>query len=431
MTRLLANGIIERHPAIEYAMLSFLRLLERFERAMFGRLPEAVRFNARVELAASVLYGAFFAASLAFLPVVLRRLGADASQLALYITLTYVGNLLSPLSLLLLRKRSALDVTTIVWGIGRSIFALGIFVTQPNMLLGIAGLFWIAEMLPGPAYSQIVRQCYPSAYRGRAMSGTRVGMTIAVLVLTPLAGQLLDIYGHQLLLAGAAFLGVLSLIVFAYLRPIEPAGPPPAALSLKRMLAIVRLDRRFTIYLLAMTVYGLGGVMPMALYPIVQVSRLQLSYSQIGLLALVQSLFWLIGYFFWGRLLDRQGSVWVLRIAMILAAVVPFTYIWANTALLLVPAFVAQGLLQGAFELGATNTAIDLAVDGQVLEYSAIQTATIGLRGMLAPFIGAALIQIGITESWLFTGCVTLILAAVLMMGLVQSRSKWHPGKPV
>ena len=43
------------------------------------------------------------------------------------------------------------------------------------------------------------------------------------------------------------------------------------------------------------------------LYPLVQVDRLQLSYSQIGLLGLVESLTWCLSYLLWGRTIDRRG----------------------------------------------------------------------------------------------------------------------------
>lgn len=411
-------------------MAHFANLLARLEQALFGRLPEHVRHNTRVELLASILYGGFFAGTLAFLPVVLRRLGADTSQLALYVTLTYVGQLFAPLSLTILRHMPALKFASVVWGAGRGIFVMALFVTDSRWLLVLAGLFWIAEMLPSAAYAQIMRQVYPPRARGRAMSGVRIGMTIAVLILTPLAGYFLDQFGYQLLLALGGIFGAVSAIVFAALRPVEPPGPPPTSLPPRAMIALLRSDRRFSWYLLALTIYGLGSVMALPLFPIVQVSRLGLSYSQIGLLGVAQSLFWLVGFFFWGRLLDQRGGVWMLRLGMILAGVVSFTYIWAVDPWTLLPAFVAQGLLQGAFELGIMNTAIDLADKGRVLEYTALQALSVGVRGIVAPFISAGLIGLGLPDRSVFAICVALIAAAVLMMGRIQTPARVAPDPP-
>jgi sugar phosphate permease len=170
-----------------------------------------------------------------------------------------------------------------------------------------------------------------------------------------------------------------------------------------------------------MTVYGLGGVMALPLYPVVQVTRLGLSYTEIGVLGLAQSATWLLGFLYWGRLLDRRGAVWVLRVNMGLAALVPLTYIFAGNAWALLPAFLAQGLIQGGFELGVTNTAIGLAERGRVMEYTALQTAVIGLRGMAAPLIGAALLGAGTPDTTVFGLSVALVLAGWVMMGYIRS----------
>jgi hypothetical protein len=53
---------------------------------------------------ATLAYAIFFAGALSFFPVILRRLGADTNQLALYVTLTYLGSVLTPLGLRLTRN---------------------------------------------------------------------------------------------------------------------------------------------------------------------------------------------------------------------------------------------------------------------------------------------------------------------------------------
>jgi MFS family permease len=403
------------------ASLSYFLL--QVERWLFGRLPEDVRFNARLELVATLAYGIFFAGSLSFFPVILRRLGADTNQLALYVTLTYLGSVLTPLGLRLTRNLPPMSVTTWGWALGRSLFALAIFATGPVELLIIVGVFWIAETIPVPSYIQIMQRIYPPAFRGRAMAGVRMGMTIVILLVTPLFGWLLDHVGFKILFGIAALFGVLSGNIFGYARMVTTARTQQAAPSRSRgLLQLLREDRRFAFYLLVLTVYGFGSVMALPLFPIVQVNRLQLSYTQIGTLGLVQSSFWLIGFIFWGRLLDRHGSIWLLRVAMTLAALVSLTYMFATNIWLLVPAFIIQGLMQGAFDLGVTNASIELAGPERVMEYSALQTATIGVRGMIAPFISAWLLNHGIADTVVFGICVALIFAGALMMGPLMPR---------
>lgn len=403
-------------------MQSFpLLILRRLERLLIGSYPEPVRANVRVELFASFWYGLFFAASLTFFPVILRRLGATSFELALYVIFSYIGQTLSPLSLALLRRTSPLRFSIIAWSFGRGLLLCGALLTEAPWLLALAALFWIAEALPSPAYAHIIQQIYPPRYRGRAMSAVRIGVALVVLVATPIAGWALDQVGHQPLFALAAIFGVASSLVFSRIRPVDGAAEPASQPALRALLPIVRRDRRFVLYLLVLTIYGLGAVMALPLYPIVQVSRLQLSYTTIGYLSLVQSIFWLAGFFVWGRLLDRYGPLWVLRLSILLAAFVPLTYVWAGNAWMLLPAFICQGLMQGGFELGITTGVIDLAERGHVMEYTALQAATIGVRGMLAPLLGALLLGAGMSETLVLGIAVGLVALSWVMLGAVRS----------
>jgi len=385
------------------------------ERALVGRVPSAVGFNVRVELWASVAYGVFHAACLGFMPVVLRREGASAEALALYVAFTYIGLVIAPLSMVALRHISPMRLSVWCWGLGRGALLLAFAFGGAPWLLVLTAIMWILESIPSPAYSRIMEQGYPREYRGRAMAGIRVGMALTVLVLTPLAGWALDAIGHRWLFPVAAVFGVGSVLIFGRMRLVDSPGEPQARPSMAAMLPILRRNRPFRWFLIALTLYGLGGVLPVALYPIVQVTRLGLSYTEIGALGLVQSLFWLAGFFLWGRALDRHGPLPVLIVSVALAACVPFAYIWANSAWALLPAFIAQGLLQGGFELGVTNTTIALAERGRVLEYAALQTFTIGVRGLLAPLIGTLLLQAGTDTAWLFGGAAIAMVASIPM----------------
>jgi hypothetical protein len=58
-----------------------------------------------------------------------------------------------------------------------------------------------------------------------------------------------------------------------------------------------------------------------------------------------------------------------------------------------------------------------MADPDSVVEYSALQATIIGLRGMLAPFIGIGLVGLGLPEQWIFAiGC-AFIAAGWLTLG--------------
>ena len=86
-------------------MPSMLATIGRqLEQALTGRLPADVRHNLRIETVASIAYGIFYAIAISFLPVVLRRMGASSSLLALYAAQTYLGSILATFTVLLIRR---------------------------------------------------------------------------------------------------------------------------------------------------------------------------------------------------------------------------------------------------------------------------------------------------------------------------------------
>jgi len=397
---------------------------QQLEQALTGRLPADVRHNLRIETVASIAYGIFYAIAISFMPVVLRRIGASSSLLAIYTAQTYLGSILATFAVLLIRRYHPLAFAVVCWLLSRSLLLWVFLITDASWLLALTAAFWLLEGIPGPAYARIIQAIYPVRYRGRALAVARVGMVLALLIATPLAGMGLDHFGHRVLFPIAGCLGVLSTLLFTRLR-IDPAAlPPQQRRSLSSIWAILGQNRRFTIYLISFSIYGLGFLMGLPFFAIVQVDRLQLSYTELGYLGLVQSLCWLLGNMYWGRQVDRHGGVWVLRANIAIAVVVPFSYIWAFNTWTLLPAFIAHGIISAGMDLGVLSTGIELATPESVSEYSALQSTIIGLRGMVGPFVGVGLLKLGVSEPMIFAlGCM-LIASAWLYMGRIMPSAR-------
>ena len=122
----------------------------RLELALTGRLPDDVRRNLRIETIASIAYGIFFAAALSFMPVVLRRLGASSTLLAIYTAQTYLGSVLSTLGVLLMRRRRPLAFAATCWLLARSLLLPTLLIAQAELAAGADRAFWLLEGIPRP-----------------------------------------------------------------------------------------------------------------------------------------------------------------------------------------------------------------------------------------------------------------------------------------
>jgi MFS family permease len=393
----------------------------RLESSLVGELNEIVRKNMRIELWAALAYGAFYAATLPFVPVILRRTGASVEMIAFYTSQQFVGSVLTAFSIVLMRRRRTMNIITLSWLLGRALFLFYAFIIDPLWMLILGTLFWLLEAFPNPGYTRILQKIYPDYVRGKVMSLVRVGRILAVVLVTPLAGWALDHVGYRVLFPIGALLGISATLLFARLDVNEGPLPARKTRTLPELWRILRDDRRFAYYLQCFAFYGTGTLMSWTVFPLVQVDRLHLSYSELGLLGLAQSLFWLLGYIFWGRVVDQRGGLYVLRLNCVIAMLAPLSYLWATEGWMLAPAFIAQGVINAGWDMGLINAGIQLADPDRVTEYAAVQGTVVGLRGMIVPYVSVGLHALGLPLGGIFITSICLMAVAWVMFGRVEA----------
>lgn len=389
---------------------------------LIGPLPSSIHRTLRIDMLHTSLYG-FLAAILPFVSVILRRQGASPMEVAAYFSLSYVGLVSAGIGMWLMRRFGTRRVTVACWLVSRASFLLAALAVNSTGLLALTGIFWLLDGWTGPAYMETIRAVYPDAQRGRILAVARLGMVLVVLFFTPAAGWILDHLGYAVLLPVGGLAGIGAALVFSRVmaRAGEALRLPPA--DRRPAARLLRANPRFALYLCGMLLFGLGGLIPMSLYPVVQVDRLNLSYTEVGLLGVAQSLAWLSGYLVIGRLVDRLGSARSLQLVFVVNALVMLPYIWATQGWMLLPSYIASGLVSAGVDVAVLSTVIQLAEPGRVADYSAMNSTLIGARGLFAPFIGPALLAIGVAPAAVFAlGAACTLGAAGVMVAVARTR---------
>lgn len=399
--------------------LSYLaRLQMHFEMWLVGPLDPDVRRNMYVDIRAACTHS-LMSTVITFLPIILRRSGASTQQVAYYFAITALGLLTTNISVWLMRRWGMKRVALICWLLGRGSFLLTAIAFNSTSLLVIFTFFWVMEAWPSPAYVQTIQLIYPIQQRGRILAAVRVGFVALILVFTPFAGSILDHWGYRALLPLAGLSGIGSTLTFFSLMrkvPITMAEPSHNGSSSWH---ILQTDSRMPFYLGGVFLFGLGALMASPLFPIVQVDRLNLSYTVVGLLGFVQSLFWFLGYLFGGRILDRIGGLRSLQIVFAVNALVILPYIWATQGWMLLPSFIVAGLVTAGADLAILYTVSNLAGPERVPEYAALNSIISGFRGLLGPLIGSMLVSIGWSYGAVFILSAGLTLAGAGMLAFI------------
>ncbi len=395
------------------------RLQLHLEMWLVGPLDADVRQKMQVDMRAARIHSVMSTA-ITFIPIILRRSGATTEQVAYYFAITALGLLTTNISVWFMRRWGMKRVALICWLVGRGSFLLTAIAFNATSLLIIFTFFWLLEAWPAPAYVQTIQVIYPIQQRGRILAAVRVGFVALILIFTPLAGWILDHWGYRALLPLAGISGIGSTLIFFSLMKKLPDTLVDLPRRTISPFHIIQTDRRMPFYLGGIFLFGLGALMASPLYPIIQVDQLNLSYTAVGLLGFVQSLFWFIGYLFGGRILDRLGGMRSLQIVFAMNTLVMLPYIWATQGWMLLPSFIAAGLVTAGADLAILYTVSNLAGPEHVPAYAALNSTISGIRGLLGPFFGLLLISYGWQYWQIFVLSAGLTLTGAIV--LTQAR---------
>jgi len=100
-----------------------------------------------------------------------------------------------------------------------------------------------------------------------------------------------------------------------------------------------------------------------------------------------------------------------------LRSFIPICYFFASSIWYIVPASIISGFIMGAGELSRVHFITNRAKSKDIPTYQGIDFTLMGLRGVIAPFLGVALMYwIGIESVFIISFC--LIAISSLMMFL-------------
>lgn len=381
------------------------------DQALAGR----VRANFRFDLVSAIFGAALFGFVVPFMPIIVRRQGGSEFEVSLVVAAAFIGHAITPLGAYVLSGRPAVRTITAVSALARVAFLVGILTSPTPLLLATSYvLFWVVALSTISAYTTLLQGMYPDDQRATAMGRVRVGASLAGIVAATAGGALIDLTGErQLILAGAVGVSLLGTVSFAFIRPDDRHREPRAESPL-RLVPMVLADRVFRRYLLAFTVLGFGNLMGATLYPLLLVDRYDASPTFVGLYTATSAAFTMLGYFFWGRRIDRGSSLSITLWNFLLVLGLPLTYLVAPEAVYLLPAAAITGFTLAAGDLTFFTNMVELAPRGKAADYMSAQSFVLGVRGTIAPFAASALLLA--TDATTLLGIVLTLMAVGLVL---------------
>ena len=383
-------------------------------------MPSRVRRNFRIDVFSAICAGTFVSVLVAFMPVVVRRMGGTPTDVAIVVGAPFVGHLLAPFFTYLLAHLPPVRVVAGTSTLARLLFLAGVLLaTTPLMLALTTVAFWVVTISNVAAYTALMRGIYPDRERAHVMGKVRVGASLAGIVSAALAGLYIDLVAAQLVFAAAALLSLPGSIAFFRIEHTSHGGfgtRRPA----REIARGVWADRRYRRLMLSFLIFGWGNLMNFAVFPIMLVDHFDAPNTFIGILSAAQSATMIVAYVVVGRLIDRGSSLRQTFIGTLLILLVPLGYLVAPTYWLLLPIAVVAGIAQASGELTYHTNIVQMAPPDRIAEYAAAQSLLLGIRGTLAPFAASALLGIFSVQFVLAVGLAFMVAGTIVMFGAVR-----------
>jgi len=360
----------------------------------------AVRRALRIDISVTLLFTLFAGLTTPFIGLILRReLGASAFQLSVLASGSAACLLLSLALARVVDSRHPLPY--LVWPtfLARGLFVLVPFIESPWPFVGVLVAGTLLSTISSPAQTAVIEQVYPRAERGRALGTVRVIGAIAAIGLALATGYLFGQFGYRWVFAVAGVLGMAAALRARRLPVPDAPGAAPVhpRTHLVEAWRTVRADRAFQRALLGSFVFGSGIWLMMPATPILLADVVKATPGQVGVLAAAGGVAALVGNLMWGRLADRRSSVRALRLVYSLGTLTPVIYyvcsLTAATPWVLIIATVAESLMHTGLDLVWMLAIIELGGKERTTQYAAIGATLAGVRGLIGPLVGAAVIE--------------------------------------
>ncbi|MCL6429449.1 MAG: MFS transporter [Anaerolineae bacterium] len=247
-----------------------------------------------------------------------------------------------------------------------------------------------------PAWTALSAAIVPEEVRGRYFSSRTFVMTLATLLVVPLAGRLISAVGapggYQLSFALGLAAGLVAILLYSRI-PVA-AGPrdgEASSLPLRKLLAEVRRHSEFLRFLLISMLLNVSVQIVGPFFSVYVVRELGADVGFVGIMTTVQTAATLIGTRFFGPLADRRGLRWAMTRTGPLIALLPMLWLTVREPWQVLPINLLGGFAWAGYNLAVFNMLLATTPDDERPLYSALYNTGAALTTVLGPLVGGFL----------------------------------------
>ncbi len=347
--------------------------------------------NLSLDLVAAIGVGVSGALVSSLLPTIARRGGLAPLGLAVLAATPFLTNLLSVFA-----GRVGPRTTrqfALLRAVGAGSLAVLLVLSPAVVIIAVALVFWVSVSFSSPFQLRLWGATYPARMRGRVVGFLGTGRAAAAALAALIGGLLADRLGGPPAVALAGIVGAVCALAYAGFR--ASAAAAPVAYSARESIRAMRRRPTLGRVALAQGFFGGGFIAAGPLFALVNVDRLNLSLSDVGIIGVLSAVATTVSFLIWGAVSDRVDGLAPMRFGSIIGLCGLLAYAVAPGVAVLWLAAVAIGTSNSSIEIGVAGV---ISAETPLASRAAAMSgwnAITGARGLVAPFVMSALVQVG------------------------------------
>ena len=348
-------------------------------------------------------------------------LGLTEAHIATLASISALGGLIQPFSLLLTnriqdKKRFIVGMGFLEIGLVMSVATIPLFVppgARIPVLMAMVLLGTTMGHIVSPTFSGWFATMIPEDIRARYLSRRMTVVYIVSIGVGYGAGRLLDLVpgyrGFSILflfgfLTGVA--GYLTITGIAFPKQMEKQ-------QVLSVLQIVRTPLRngsFAWFMLFYALWSFSAAVAQPFYSVFMLKTLSIQYSTVAIFNMLSMMMQILGYRFWGRIVDRYGGKPVLQVLMVPRIILPALWIFStpgNYMFVLPAVMIVSGLIFSGLTVAVSPLLYSLLPEeDEKTAYFASWSFSNSIVAAIGPAVGGLLVSrlrsvhLGIGASW-------------------------------
>ncbi len=318
--------------------------------------------------------------------------------------------------------------------LGASVLASGVLLGKVAHLIVMYFLYYLCVALLIPAENRVLQQHIPASRTGRLM-GTASGIRMVVGALVAAgAGAYLEAvaFGYRHLYLAASLTALSAFLLLGTVPTGTTNGEGPDRLGwrfllgpLKKAAALLKRRPDYFRFEAAFMLYGIAFMMTMPVIPLYLVEDLKLDYGPIGIArGMIFSFSQAFSIPLFGRWFDRSTPHRMAVVTFLILAAFPPLLIAAGNLqgrecfLLTSLAFAVFGVGMGGLSILWCLSSLRFAGSEDAGVYHSVHVAATGIRGVFAPFLGLAAMEVFGKSGALAASSLLWVLASAAMIAV-------------